>query len=186
MKPSNVYILDEPSNHLDQTCVEALSEAISKWDVKSGALVVVSHDRNFCEKVQFTHVATVQNGKFSLEERSVRDSDWHIDSLFSTSISDKTHSNERKNVDVKKEIDPKLRKLAYNAPKRIQKLEEMIAKAENEISKLEKDMLDFGHDAGKLMPLTKEKESLAAKILKYEVEWEELEEILSKVASIDA
>ena len=87
LKPSNVYFLDEPSNHLDIECVEALSDAISSWSGdKVGALVVVSHDRNFCEKINFTHVATVRDGKFTIEERPARDSDWIIQSLSEATI----------------------------------------------------------------------------------------------------
>lgn len=178
-----------PGNHLDHLCVEALSEAITKWDVKSGALIVVSHDRNFCEKIDFTHIATVQNGKFTIEERSARESDWYIDTLFTAS--DGSHSNESKSVEskndaTKKDLDPKVRKLLYNAPKRIKKLEEMVEKAEEKIAKLETDMLDCGHDVGKLTQLTKEKEALEANVDKYETEWDELETLISKYELVAA
>ena len=39
-------------------------------------MVVISHDREFCEKVGFTHVGTVMDGKLVLEQRSLRESDW--------------------------------------------------------------------------------------------------------------
>ena len=34
--------------------VEALSEALSGWGEDTGAIVVISHDKAFCEKVGFT------------------------------------------------------------------------------------------------------------------------------------
>jgi len=49
---------------------------LSNWGGKDGAIAVISHDRKFCEKIGFTHVGTVMDGKMVLEQRSLRDSDW--------------------------------------------------------------------------------------------------------------
>jgi len=76
LKASNLLMLDEPSNHLDVGCIAGLAKALSGWGGKDGAVVVISHDRKFCEKVGFTHVGTVMDGKLVLEQRSLRDSDW--------------------------------------------------------------------------------------------------------------
>eukprot|EP00536_Pseudo-nitzschia_multiseries_P005072 jgi/Psemu1/285520/fgenesh1_pg.91_\ len=76
LKASNLLLLDEPSNHLDVGCISGLAKALSGWGGKDGAVVVISHDRKFCEKVGFTHVGTVMNGKLVLEQRSLRESDW--------------------------------------------------------------------------------------------------------------
>lgn len=76
LKASNLLMLDEPSNHLDVGCISGLAKALSGWGGKDGAVVVISHDRKFCEKVGFTHVGTVMDGKLVLEQRSLRDSDW--------------------------------------------------------------------------------------------------------------
>ena len=76
LKASNLLMLDEPSNHLDVGCISGLAKALSGWGGQDGAIVVISHDRKFCEKVGFTHVGTVMDGKLVLEQRSLRDSDW--------------------------------------------------------------------------------------------------------------
>merc|ERR1711966_284562 len=76
LKASNLLMLDEPSNHLDVGCIQGLANALSGWGGKDGAMVVISHDRDFCEKVGFTHVGTVADGKLTLEQRSLRESDW--------------------------------------------------------------------------------------------------------------
>jgi ATP-binding cassette subfamily F protein 3 len=76
LKASNLLMLDEPSNHLDVGCINALAVALSNWGEDDGGIVVISHDREFCDQVGFTHVGTVMNGCLKLEQRSLRDSDW--------------------------------------------------------------------------------------------------------------
>jgi ATP-binding cassette subfamily F protein 3 len=76
LKASNLLMLDEPSNHLDVGCINALAVALSSWGDQTGGIVVISHDREFCDQVGFTHVGTVMNGRLKLEQRPLRDSDW--------------------------------------------------------------------------------------------------------------
>jgi ATPase subunit of ABC transporter with duplicated ATPase domains len=42
LRPRNVLLLDEPSNHLDIGAVQALTDGLMKWD---GALLAVSHNK---------------------------------------------------------------------------------------------------------------------------------------------
>ena len=73
LTPCNVILLDEPTNHLDVEAIDALLVAISKY---TGAVVVVSHDRAFCEAIEATHVGYVANGQIDVEERTLRESDF--------------------------------------------------------------------------------------------------------------
>ena len=191
LKPSNLYLLDECSNHLDVACVEALSDALGEWGGDKGAFVVISHDQAFCEKIDFTHVATVREGKCFLEERAVHENDWHIDSMSSDQGSsqddDGKNGEEAGSISASSSaaanaIDPILRKQAYNAPKRISKLEQLINGAESQISVIEEEMMLVGIDVGKLVDMTKQKDELAAKVEDYMEEWEHLEELLAQVS----
>jgi len=75
--PHNLMILDEPSNHLDASTVQVLTEALQEY---KGTIVVVTHNRPFCELLEPTHVATVlgEPGRqtIKVEERPLRPSDW--------------------------------------------------------------------------------------------------------------
>ena len=44
----NLLVLDEPTNHLDLPAIEQLEQALERY---AGALVLVSHDRRFLERV---------------------------------------------------------------------------------------------------------------------------------------
>ncbi|MCB2792110.1 hypothetical protein KQ881_16160, partial [Listeria monocytogenes] len=50
--PPALLLLDEPSHHLDLASLAALETMLNGYQ---GALVVVSHDRVFLERVKLTH-----------------------------------------------------------------------------------------------------------------------------------
>ena len=52
LEKGNVLVLDEPTNHMDLEGVEALADALQKFE---GTVIVVSHDRHFVSKVA-THI----------------------------------------------------------------------------------------------------------------------------------
>jgi ABC-type multidrug transport system ATPase subunit len=187
LKPSNLYLLDEVSNHLDIECVEALSESLSEWGGDDGALVVISHDKAFCEQVGFTHVLTIQgDGTLKLEQRNTRESDWDSSgaTLQRSLLNDDTDNDGKSNASVngvQMELDAKQRKLAYNAPKRIAKIESLVEQKEQKIASIEEEMLANGNDVGKLVDLTKDKQALESQVMELMEEWEELESLLAKV-----
>ncbi len=62
--PSNLLILDEPTNHIDSSMVAWLEEYLSKY---TGALFLVTHDRYFLDRVVNT-VAELDRGSLFLYE----------------------------------------------------------------------------------------------------------------------
>jgi ABC-type multidrug transport system ATPase subunit len=181
LKASNVILLDEPSNHLDVECIEALSKALNNWNIKDGAIIVVSHDQAFCESVGFNTVGTVKDGSLKVEERGLTTSDWRLFDMNLPEMSVKDASASKELTPEEKEEQKRLRKLAYNAPKQIAKLENLIETAESKLANLDSEMLEVGTDVGRLVDLQKKKEKIEKDIMKYEKEWEELEEILTSV-----
>ena len=157
--------------------VEALSESLSEWGEDDGAIVVISHDKAFCEKVGFTHVATVHEGGLRFEQRGTRDSDWDS----SVATFQRMNDEDTDETKEKEELDPKLRKQAYNAPKRIAKIETLVEEAEEKIAAIDDEMMSVGNDVGKLVDMNNEKEKLEEKVMELMEEWEELETLLAEV-----
>ncbi|ODQ89705.1 hypothetical protein BFG51_15895 [Dietzia alimentaria] len=51
-----LLVLDEPTNNLDLDGVEVLADALSQW---RGALLLISHDDGFCDRVGVDDVITL-------------------------------------------------------------------------------------------------------------------------------
>lgn len=160
--------------------VEALSEALHSWGKDSGSLVVISHDKAFCDKLEFTHVITVEDGIVLMEQREARDSDWEIATFVKqrrTNIRDPVPSE---GGAMEPEMDAASRKKAFNAPKRIRRIEELIEQKECQIVALDDEMLRNGSDVGRLIDLTSKRSDLDKEVMALMEEWEELEALLSK------
>jgi ATPase subunit of ABC transporter with duplicated ATPase domains len=50
-KGSNCLVLDEPTNHLDLQAIEQLEIALEDF---AGTVLLITHDREFLEKVHIT------------------------------------------------------------------------------------------------------------------------------------
>jgi len=61
---ANLLVLDEPTNHLDLWALEALGQALQRFD---GTVLLVSHDRYFINQVA-DHLIVAQQGRFQVIE----------------------------------------------------------------------------------------------------------------------
>lgn len=169
LTPYNVLLFDEPSNHLDVEAIAALVDALQDYE---GAMVVISHDRNFCEALSATHIAYIADGTVSIEQRSIlKDSDF--------SEADKGVANvDEASMDT---ASPEEKKAAKKAGKKNQELrkqmsktEKNIAKTEEKMEKLSTKMMEAGADTSKVSKISEEMDELQQKLDKlYEV-YEEL------------
>ncbi|MGE3711546.1 MAG: ABC-F family ATP-binding cassette domain-containing protein [Hyphomicrobiaceae bacterium] len=60
-KPSNLLVLDEPTNDLDLETLDLLQELLADY---SGTLLLVSHDRDFLDRVVTSVIASEGNGRW--------------------------------------------------------------------------------------------------------------------------
>jgi ABC transport system ATP-binding/permease protein len=60
-KPSNVLVLDEPTNDLDLETLDVLEDMLSNY---SGTVLLISHDRDFLDRVVVGVIAPEGNGRW--------------------------------------------------------------------------------------------------------------------------
>ena len=62
-RPSNLLVLDEPTNDLDVETLDLLQELLGTYD---GTVLLVSHDRDFLDRVAATTIAMEGDGKATI------------------------------------------------------------------------------------------------------------------------
>jgi ATPase subunit of ABC transporter with duplicated ATPase domains len=175
LTPSNVLVLDEPSNHLDVDTVAALAGGLNSFE---GAIVVISHDRAFVDELQPTHVLTVNDGAATLEKRELVNADWDVSSIDERGAIEVEEEPVDQAPVVIVEEDAATRKKRLNAPRRMAKLEALISEADEAIAAVDADMVAAGADVGKAVDLQKRRDVLQADLDKLWAEYNELDTLL--------
>ncbi|RUS64973.1 ATP-binding cassette domain-containing protein [Pseudorhodobacter sp. E13] len=129
-KPSNLLILDEPTNDLDVETLDLLQDILGDYD---GTVLLVSHDRDFIDRVATSTVALEGQGRVGVfpggwtDYMTQRDTEWAPEATFKPkTTSAPTPKAEAKRADT----------LSFTERKRLENLPDLIAKMEAEISKL--------------------------------------------------
>jgi ATP-binding cassette, subfamily F, member 3 len=60
LSDANFLVLDEPTSHLDMPAMEAIERALAGY---GGALLVISHDRYFIERIGVSRAEVLDGGK---------------------------------------------------------------------------------------------------------------------------
>ncbi|MEG2323751.1 MAG: ABC-F family ATP-binding cassette domain-containing protein [Anaerovoracaceae bacterium] len=169
MQAPNILIFDEPTNDLD---IETLTILEDYLDDFPGAVIIVSHDRYFLDRLTIRTFAFEGEGHIG-----------HYIGGYSDWLSQ--HEEVEKVKEKKKEIvyQPKLKKLkfSYKEAKEFETIEEDISNLEEKLETVEKNMGESGADFVKLGELSKEKESLEATILSKMERWEYLMDLQKRI-----
>ncbi|MDE2648328.1 MAG: ABC-F family ATP-binding cassette domain-containing protein [Paracoccaceae bacterium] len=178
-KESNLLVLDEPTNDLDIETLDLLQELIADYE---GTVLLVSHDRDFIDRVATTTIAIREN------EAVVYAGGW-TDYLIQ---SGNQPSSERledkkilkvKNINSSKSKKEKLEGLTFTEVHRLKTLPDNIEKIENEINKLTELLSDpglFSKDFKKFSKFSLGLVERQKALSELEEEWLNLEEKNSK------
>ncbi len=140
LRPSNVLVLDEPTNDLDIETLELLESLIVGYQ---GTVIVISHDRNFIDNVATSTLVFENDGKWS--EYVGGYTDWHEKhgqkiEIDHASHNSKSNSKENNSDDAqlkKDKTSTARKKLSYKLQRELDSLPDKIATLENEIAELE-------------------------------------------------
>lgn len=170
-KPSNLLVLDEPTNDLDVETLDLLQELLDDYD---GTVLLVSHDRDFLDRVATTTIAMEGNGK-----ATVYAGGWSDYIAQRGDVPEKKQEKTKENKPkVKRESAPKSG-LSFSEKHRLEKLPAEIARLEAEIAKLEELMSDpelFTRAPVKFQKATEALVERQQKLAALEEEWLTLEE----------
>ncbi|WP_138378763.1 ABC-F family ATP-binding cassette domain-containing protein [Luteithermobacter gelatinilyticus] len=177
--PTNLLILDEPTNDLDMDTLDLLQEVLSDYD---GTVLLVSHDRDFLDRTVTSTIVMEGNGQVTeyaggysdyLRQRKSPDPAPQAspaDRMRPGSPSGKTPPQ--------KPTARSSKKLSYKHQLRLQQLPEEMATLEKRIAKIETTLADpgfYARDPDGFALLTKELEKCQNNLAAIEEEWLELE-----------
>ena len=152
-QPANLLVLDEPTNDLDIETLELLEEVLLEF---SGTVVLVSHDRDFMDRVVTSLLVIDEHG--NVEEQAGSFSDWEArgGTLLSTvdearsvtkaakqshQLQNKSHQIDNNGHQSKEQhaakSAPQKRKLSYKEQRELDELPELIASLEEQQAELE-------------------------------------------------
>lgn len=170
LKDSNVLVLDEPTNHMDISCKEALDEALRNY---TGTILMVSHDRYLLNRVPTKIIEMFPDRMVSYEGgyddylRLKEETILPVKEEKKVSENETTYyrSKQQKSEDAKRRS-------------RIKALEGEIAKADERLEEIERQMMDpvICADYEKMSALCEEMELLKNQQNTWMDEWAELTE----------
>ena len=163
MEAPNVLILDEPTNDLDIQTLTILEDYLDHFD---GIILIVSHDRYFLIVLSVVFLHLMEVGKLRQSEGGYSDYLIRVElekpkdgQTIAENMSDaaSAQTGESDSKKTWKQREKKL-KFSYKEQREYETIDEDIAKLEEKIEKLDREMVKNATNSVKLSELMKEKE----------------------------
>lgn len=169
LQNNNVLVLDEPGNHLDVETVEALADALERFE---GTVIFTSHDRHFMQRVA-TDVIEVRQGRVVFYPASYDDYVYRVQKEIDSGLrSEATGGSHASESTASRKANARADR---EAQKRLKSVERKIAKLDEERKDATQRLMQVtdASDAEKLHARTS---AIAAELESLEHEWLELYE----------
>lgn len=176
-KPSNFLVLDEPTNDLDIDTLDLLQEVLDEYD---GTVLIVSHDRDFLDKIAVS--LFYMKGDGSILEHVGSYSEL-LEVLKQNEIKKQIVKEKKKEekVEAIKESIPRVKKITFTQKHQLEKLPAQIEEMTKKASLLEEklnDMSLYQNDLKQFTKISQELGDLKNKIDEAENLWLELQLLL--------
>lgn len=178
LKPSNLIVMDEPTNDLDMVTLELLEEMLGGY---KGTLLLISHDRAFMDNVVTS--TWVFDGKGHIDEYIGGYQDYLEQRPDQTVVDQKSAVKKaaaKAEAAAAKATQPKKVKLSYKDQRALEQLPaemEALEKEQAEINDLLADGSLFVSDSDQAMKLSNRLTEIDDLLLEKLERWEELEEM---------
>jgi ATP-binding cassette subfamily F protein uup len=134
-KPSNVLVLDEPTNDLDLETLDVLEEMLGDYD---GTVILVSHDRDFLDRVVTSVIAPEGNGRWTEYAGGYSDMLSQRGADLQQRAAKSPDAAEAKTVKATVSSSSAKRRLSFNEKHALETLPKTMAKLQAEIAKQQK------------------------------------------------
>ena len=173
-QPSNLLVLDEPTNDLDADTLDVLQEMLDEYD---GTVLLVSHDRNFLDRIVTSTIAVEGDGQVVEYAGGYSD---YLHQRGATSRSPQTVPAKQREATPAAQRPRKTdtHKLSYKDQRELDGLPVRIAELETAKQKLETLLADpdlYSRDADAYDAAAKKLEDVTAATDTAEARWIELE-----------
>jgi ATP-binding cassette subfamily F protein uup len=190
MDAPNILLLDEPSNDLDIETLVILEDYLANFQ---GAVITVSHDRYFLDKVVNRIFAFQEDGTIKQVEGGFTD---YLESLTAQAKQDRAeekrekkaaaevHAESGKNF-VPDHVEGKRKlKFTYKEQKEYEEIDDVIAGLEEQLKKLEKTMQIEATNYDRLREVLAEKEKIENTLAEKMERWVYLNELAELIAAV--
>lgn len=178
VKPSNVLVLDEPTNDLDVETLELLEEILANYQ---GTVLVVSHDREFIDNTCSTVWGFLGDGKVVEVVGGYQDFQNYAQSLAEkTVIEQKQKDTEKDKKVADKPLAKKAGKLSYKLKRELEDLPALLESLEQEVEELQEVVNSpdfFKQDSEQTQKTLNQLQQAESKLETAFMRWEELEQL---------
>lgn len=178
-KPSNLLILDEPTNDLDMDTLDLLQEMLADYD---GTLLLVSHDRDFLDRVVTSTI--VMEGDGTAVEYPGGYTDYMRQRPAYFADREKSADTRKATSTTTQKVKPAV-KLSYKHQRALEMLPKQVEALGAEIRALETKLASdnfYTRDPAGFAVATKRLETAQAELAQAEDEWLALEEMREQLA----
>lgn len=175
VRPSNLLILDEPTNDLDVETLELLEELVANYE---GTVLLVSHDREFIDNTATSIWSFEGDARINKVVGGYQDYEDYLKRIAPKQV-EKPTANVKPKTKVEPTVNKVKKKLSYKEATELESLPKLLEELESKLSEIQEivNSADFFKQDSEFT--TKQLNHLAEAESKLEIaysRWEELEE----------